>query len=46
LLAHKFLNFLAQAIFSAREAKIHGLQSRFGSRLSHLYPTKKDLFNH
>jgi hypothetical protein len=37
---------LAQALFSARKTKIHSPRSRFGSPLSHLYPTKKDLFNH
>src|SRR5215468_1966424 len=40
------LDFFAQILFSVRETKIHDLQCRFRSHLSHLAPTEKELDKH
>src|SRR4029434_5102354 len=44
--ANEFLDFFAQAFFSTRKTKVHNMQSSFRSPLSHLAPTKKELYEH
>src|SRR5262249_45954890 len=43
---NKSLDFFAQILFSVGETKIHDLQCRFRSHLSHLAPTKKESHKH